>query len=44
MPDKKKYCERKATDEDKKIYEDMKHADKVMRDSAKNLGIKNQIL
>ena len=33
-----------ATDEDKKIYKEMKHADKVMRESAKELGIKNPIL
>ena len=33
-----------ATDEDKKIYEEMKHADKVMRESAKELGIKIPIL
>ena len=33
-----------ATDEDKKVYEEMKHADKVMRESAKKLGIKNPIL
>ena len=33
-----------ATDEDKKIYQEMKHADKVMRESAKELGIKNPIL
>ena len=33
-----------ATEEDKKIYEEMKHADKVMRESAKKLGITNPIL
>ena len=33
-----------ATEEDKKIYQEMKHADKVMRESAKELGIKNPIL
>ena len=33
-----------ATDEDKKIYQEMKHADKVMRESAKKLGIKNPIM
>ena len=33
-----------ATEEDKKIYQEMKHADKVMRESAKKLGIKNPIL
>jgi len=33
-----------ATDEDKKIYEEMKQADKNMRRSAKKLGIKNPIL
>ena len=33
-----------ATDEDKKIYEEMKQADKNMRKSAKKLGIKNPIL
>ena len=33
-----------ATEEDKKIYEEMKHADKIMRESAKEIGIKNPIL
>ena len=33
-----------ASAEDKKIYEEMKQADKVMRESAKKLGIKNPIL
>ena len=33
-----------ATDEDEKIYEEMKQADKNMRKSAKKLGIKNPIL
>ena len=33
-----------ATDEDKKIYEEMKQADKNMRKSAKKLDIKNPIL
>ena len=33
-----------ATEEDKKIYEEMKQADKNMRKSAKKLGIKNPIL
>ena len=33
-----------ATEEDKKIYQEMKHADKVMRESAKKLGIKNPIM
>ena len=33
-----------ATEEDKKIYEEMKHADKVMCESAKKLGIKKPIL
>ena len=33
-----------ATEEDKKIYEEMKHADKMMRESAKEIGIKNPIL
>ena len=33
-----------ATEEDKKIYKEMKQADKNMRKSAKKLGIKNPIL
>ena len=33
-----------ATDEDKKIYKEMKQADKVMRRTAKKLGIKNPIM
>jgi len=33
-----------ATEEDKKIYEEMKQADKNMLRSAKELGIKNPIL
>ena len=33
-----------ATQEDKKIYEEMKLADKNMRRSARELGIKNPIL
>ena len=33
-----------ATDEDKKIYEEMKQADNNMRKSAKKLGIKFPIL
>ena len=33
-----------ATDEDKKIYQEMIEADKTMRRSAKELGIKNPIL
>ena len=33
-----------ATEEDKKIHEEMKQADKNMRKSAKKLGIKNPIL
>ena len=33
-----------ATEEDKKIYEEMKHADKVMRESAKELGIKRKFV
>ena len=33
-----------ATDEDKKIYKEMKHTDKVMRRTAKKLGIKNPIM
>ncbi len=36
--------EKAASAEDKKIYKEMKHADKVMRKSAKKLGIKNPIL
>ena len=39
-----KPLEKYASAEDKKIYEEMKHADKVMRESAKKLGIKNPIL
>ena len=39
-----KPLEKDASAEDKKIYEEMKHADKVMRESAKKLGIKNPIL
>jgi hypothetical protein len=34
--------EKDASAEDKKIYEEMKQADKVMRESAKKLGIKTQ--
>ena len=33
-----------ATEEDKKIYKEMKQADKNMRKSAKKLCIKNPIL
>ena len=33
-----------ATEEDKKIYEEMKQADKVMHESAKKLGINKPIL
>ena len=33
-----------ATEEDKKIYQEMKEADNNMRKSAKELGIKNPIL
>ena len=33
-----------ATDEDKMIYKEMKNADKVMRRTAKKLGIKNPIM
>ena len=39
-----KPLEKDASAEDKKIYEEMKHADEVMRESAKKLGIKNPIL
>ena len=39
-----KKLERWATDEDKKIYKEMKQADKVMRRTAKKLGIKNPIM
>ncbi len=39
-----KPLEKDASAEDKKIYEEMKQADKVMRESAKKLGIKNPIL
>ena len=39
-----KKLERRSTEEDKKIYEEMKHADKVMCESAKKLGIKKPIL
>ena len=39
-----KPLEKDASAEDKKIYEEMKKADKVMRESAKKLGIKNPIL
>ena len=39
-----KPLEKDASAEVKKIYEEMKHADKVMRESAKKLGIKNPIL
>ena len=39
-----KSLEKDASAEDKKIYQEMKHADKVMRESAKKLGIKNPIL
>ena len=39
-----KPLEKGASAEDKKIYEEMKQADKVMRESAKKLGIKNPIL
>ena len=44
MAQKGKPIEKDASSEDKKIYEEMKHADKVMRESAKKLGIKNPIL
>ena len=33
-----------ATKEDKKIYKEMKEADKTMRRTAKELGIKNTIM
>ena len=33
-----------STDEDKKIYQEMKEVDKTMRRTAKKLGIKNPIL
>ena len=33
-----------ANEEDKKIYQEMKEADIVMRESAKKLGIKNPIM
>ena len=36
--------EKLATEEDKKIYKEMKQVDKNMRKSAKKLGIKNPIL
>ena len=39
-----KKLENWASEEDKKIYEEMKQADKVMHESAKKLGIKNPIL
>ena len=39
-----KPLEKYASAEDKKIYEEMKQADKVMRESEKKLGIKNPIL
>ena len=39
-----KPLEKDASAEDKKIYEEMKQADKVMRESAKKLSIKNPIL
>ena len=39
-----KPLEKDASAEDKKIYEEMKQADKVMSESAKKLGIKNPIL
>ena len=39
-----KPLEKDASAEDKKIYEEMKHSDKVMHESAKKLGIKNPIL
>ena len=39
-----KPLEKDASAEDKKICEEMKHANKVMRESAKKLGIKNPIL
>ena len=39
-----KPLEKDASAGDKKIYEEMKQADKVMRESAKKLGIKNPIL
>ena len=39
-----KPLEKDASAEDKKIYEEIKQADKVMRESAKKLGIKNPIL
>ena len=33
-----------ATEEDKKIYQEMKKADKTMRRTAKKFGIKNPIM
>ena len=36
--------EKDASAEDKKIYEEIKQADKIMRESAKKLGIKNPYL
>jgi len=33
-----------STDEDKKIYQEMKEVDKTMRRTAKKLGIKNPIM
>ena len=44
MAQTRKPLEKDASAEDKKIYEEMKQADKVMRESAKKLGIKNPIL
>ena len=39
-----KPLEKDASAEDKKIYEEIKQADKVVRESAKKLGIKNPYL
>ena len=44
MAQRCKPLEKDASAQDKKIYEEMKQADKVMRESAKKLGIKNPIL
>ena len=44
MAQRGKKVESWATEEDKKIYEEMKHADKVMRRTARKLGIKNPIM
>ena len=44
MAQKGKKLESWATDEDKKIYQEMKKADKTMRRTAKKLGIKNPIM